>query len=487
MATLAAAVPDTKPHTPSPGAEKQPAPARALGIDALRGLAIIGMVFSGVFPHEAPWPGWMFHAQVGPPDFAYTPAVPGITWVDLVFPFFLFTMGAAFPLAMRKKLEQGQWSEVILNVFKRGALLLFFALVIRHLNWFGLQGAAWVDQLTSLLTFGCFFLVFMRFPKLGSGKATGLKVLGFMVIAALLGAHLAFTDFTFDKSRNDIIIVVLANMAVFGSIIWMLTRHNLLLRMGTLAFFAAIRLTHDIEGSWTSAIWDFHPSVSWMYQFMFLKYLCIVLPGSVLGDLLLKYRSAATEQKGSVSRGVLSLICFSFLVVNLYGLYTRQVELTLALDAVLSGAGLWLLRKPVIRQEELFQKLFGWGVFFLALGLTFEPYEGGIKKDPSSYSFWFLTSGLAFFAYILCELVSQRFSRHLFWKSIIQSGQNPMVAYVATAFLVSPLLALTHLNGGLESLREANVYLGVVKTFVITGAVVAVTAFTTRKGWFWRT
>ncbi|GAB2545919.1 DUF5009 domain-containing protein [Rufibacter soli] len=471
----------------APLVASRPVAARALGIDALRGLAIIGMVFSGVFPHELPWPGWMFHAQVGPPAFTYTPEVPGITWVDLVFPFFLFSMGAAFPLAMGKKLDQGQGREVFLNVLKRGALLLFFAIIIRHLSWFGLQGPAWVNQLTSLLTFGCFFLVFMRFPKMGSGQATGLKLAGFGLIAALLWAHVTFTDFTFDHTRNDIIIVVLANMAVFGSLIWVLTRHNLLLRMGALAFFAAIRLTHDIEGSWTSAIWDFHPSVKWMYQFMFLKYLCIVLPGSVLGDLLVKYRSTAASSEKGVSKGLLAVVCFAFILGNLYGLYTRQLGLTLALDAALSAAGLWLLRKPANVQEQLFQKLFGWGVFFLFLGLTFEPYEGGIKKDPSSYSFWFLTSGLAFFAYILCEVLSQSLHRNLLWKSIIQSGQNPMVAYVAAAFLVSPLLALTHLSEGLEALREANVYLGVVKTFVITGAVVAVTAFTTRKGWFWRT
>ncbi len=487
MALLATPTLKPKPFAEAPAAVGKPTAARALGIDALRGLAIIGMVFSGVFPHEAPWPGWMFHAQVGPPNFTYTPEVPGITWVDLVFPFFLFSMGAAFPLAMGKKLEQGQWAEVLLNVFKRGALLLFFAVVIRHLSWFGLQGPGWVNQLTSLLTFGCFFLVFMRFPKLGSGQATGLKIAGFALIAALLGAHLMFTDFTFDKSRNDIIIVVLANMAVFGSIIWIITRHNLLLRMGALAFFAAIRLTHDLEGSWTSVIWDFHPSVKWMYQFMFLKYLCIVLPGSVLGDLLVKYRSTDASAGAGVSRGWLGLVCFALLVTNLYGLYTRQIGLTLALDAALCAAGLWLLRKPLTVQEQLFQKLFGWGIFFLFLGLAFEPYEGGIKKDPSSYSFWFLTSGLGFSAYILCELLSQKLSQNLLWKSIIQSGQNPMVAYVAAGFLVSPLLALTHLSVGLEALRETNVYLGVVKTFVITGAVVAVTAFTTRKGWFWRT
>ena len=70
---------------------------RALTIDLLRGVAIIGMVLSGQILWNAELPAWMFHAQVPPPEFRFDPTVPGITWVDLVFPFFLFSMGAAFP------------------------------------------------------------------------------------------------------------------------------------------------------------------------------------------------------------------------------------------------------------------------------------------------------------------------------------------------------------------------------------------------------
>lgn len=463
------------------------APARALGLDALRGLAIIGMVFSGVFPHESPWAGWMFHAQVGPPTFTYNPTIPGITWVDLVFPFFLFAMGAAIPLAMSQKVKEAKYGEVLVNVIKRGALLLFFAVIIRNMNFYGLQAPDWVNQVTALLTFACFFLVFMRFSALSSTQALLVKVAGFTLIAAMAWAHDSFTGFEFDKSRNDIIIVVLANMAVFGSVIWLFTRANTLLRMGVLALFAAVWLTHGIESSWTNAIWTFHPALSWMYQFMFLKYLCVVLPGTVLGDLMLKYKPTHSSRQTYISQSLLGCLCFALIIVNLYGLYTRQVGFTLGVDAVLCLVGLILVRKPVSGQEKLWQQLFSWGVFLLVLGLMFEPLEGGIKKDPSSFSYWFLTSGLAFFAYILCDILSQRFRQNLLWKSVIQSGQNPMVAYVATAFLITPLLVLTHLSDVLAMLREINVYLGIVRALVITGAVVAVTAYTTRKGWFWRT
>ena len=73
---------------------------RASSLDALRGYAILTMVLSG----SVAWgvlPGWMYHAQVGPrSNFVFDGSIYGITWVDLVFPFFLFAMGAAFPFSI---------------------------------------------------------------------------------------------------------------------------------------------------------------------------------------------------------------------------------------------------------------------------------------------------------------------------------------------------------------------------------------------------
>ncbi len=82
---------------------------RADSLDALRGFAIITMILSGSIPFGGPvaLPGWMYHAQLPPPNHVFNPNVPGITWVDLVFPFFLFAMGAAFRFALRKRIDQG--------------------------------------------------------------------------------------------------------------------------------------------------------------------------------------------------------------------------------------------------------------------------------------------------------------------------------------------------------------------------------------------
>src|SRR5690606_25393810 len=157
---------------------------RNYGIDLLRGLEIIGMVLAAVIPWAAEFPGWMYHAQVGPPDFKFNPNNPGITWVDLVFPFFLFAMGAAFPLALRKKLENGNYVVIFQGLLRRGLLLLFFALALAYLAPDNLTSTSPVNYLTALITFGCFFLVFLRFE--GSRfKKYGLQVLGFLIVAVL--------------------------------------------------------------------------------------------------------------------------------------------------------------------------------------------------------------------------------------------------------------------------------------------------------------
>lgn len=81
---------------------------RIAAIDILRCLAIIGMTFSANEGFFSDLPGWMFHAQTPPPTYDFNPNNPGLTWVDLVFPFFLLSMGAALPFSLRKKLSKGE-------------------------------------------------------------------------------------------------------------------------------------------------------------------------------------------------------------------------------------------------------------------------------------------------------------------------------------------------------------------------------------------
>lgn len=97
---------------------------RALNLDALRGFAILSMVLAGTIPYTG-LPAWMYHAQLPPPDRTFNPNLPGLTWVDLVFPLFLFCLGAAIPLALNRRLNEQPLSKVLIHILERTALLAF--------------------------------------------------------------------------------------------------------------------------------------------------------------------------------------------------------------------------------------------------------------------------------------------------------------------------------------------------------------------------
>ena len=146
---------------------------RSLALDALRGLAILAMLLSGQLPFgQNALPAWMYHAQEPPPKFEWIGTLPGISWVDLVFPFFLFAMGAAFPLALSRRMKPGSspW-RLLAFVLERGFLLGFFALFVQAIRPYTMSlhptTATWLVALLG-------FLIFFRFsrgcPQLGRGS-----------------------------------------------------------------------------------------------------------------------------------------------------------------------------------------------------------------------------------------------------------------------------------------------------------------------------
>jgi predicted acyltransferase len=474
---------------------------RAYALDALRGLAILGMILSGQLPYgEKSLPAWMYHAQVPPPDHKWVATLPGITWVDLVFPFFLFALGAAIPLALGRRLEQGgpKW-KVALLIAERGVLLAFFALYVQAIRPYGISEhpttATW---LMALLGFGLLFPILTRL--LASWTAPwrwGIRIGGWLGAAALL-AFLRYPDgMGFSLNRSDIIIVVLANMAVFGALVWWLTRNNLLLRLAVLGVLVAIRLSNmpqPLEG-WVSDVWRWSP-LPWIYKLYYLQYLFIVVPGTIAGDLLLRWmrEEAADAEAVAGARlawsplrfGAIAALMLCLPVLLVVGLKARWLVGTTLLTFCLCALGWRLLSKPATASERLFHALFNWAIYWLVLGLFFEPYEGGIKKDKATMSYYFVTAGCAICLLIAFSILVEVFQRRRWVQLLIENGQNPMIAYAGINNLVIPVLALTGADRLLSGLA-ATPWLGFVRGAIITLLLaLSVSAFTRLKV-FWRT
>lgn len=466
---------------------------RSYALDALRGYAIVTMVLSGSIVFGI-LPGWMYHAQTPPPSNVFNPDISGITWVDLVFPFFLFAMGAAFPFSIGKRLSEGVSKfKILLDTSKRALQLVFFAIFIQHFYPWVLSNPqdvrAW---LLSLTCFALLFPMFMRMPFEAPKWVHSAIKIGAYVVAFLL---LYFTDYAggrkFDPYFSNIIILVLANMAFFGTIVYIFTAHSKILRLAILPFVMAIFLAKDIEGSLAKMIFTWTP-LAWMYKFAFLKYLFIVLPGSIAGEYVYEWMKNKEDDdsvdKRIVNRSAIMLLGVALLVIvsNVVCLYNRWLLPNLIINGLLFALAYWVQRNTISRHQKLWKQLFTLGAYLTLLGLFFESYEGGIKKDPSTFSYYFLCSGLAFLAMVIFHIICDYYKYTRSTAFLVMSGQNPMIAYVATNLLTIPILNLIGVYSYF-SIFSQNVWLGALQGVVITSIAVVVTMFFTRIKWFWRT
>jgi len=467
---------------------------RNISLDALRGFAILSMVLSGSIAFGDVLPAWMYHAQVPPPDHMFNENIAGITWVDLVFPFFLFSMGAAIPMALNKQVQNNR---SFLHIFwiaaRRFLLLAFFALFLEHMKpWEQAAQPAAKEYLLSIAAYGLLF--FQLYQNKNDRKRklfAGLKIVAFIGGLALL-YFLPFSGNGFKFTNSDIIIIVLANMAFVGTLIWWLTKTNVWLRVGLLLFIMAVFLaSKEVNGGWAKALYQFSHVGSfkfdWLYQFYFLKYLFIIIPGTIAGECFLKFNNSdASPAKMHFNELLIGLLSFALVITNTIFLFTRELLLNLAATALLISIVYVLIKKSGKKKHSLVTHFFKAGAFLLILGLFFEAYEGGIKKDHSTYSYYFVTSGLAFFILIAFNSLAQFKIGTVICNYLSLNGRNPMLAYVTGSLLLLPVMQLTGMTAVFDSMNS-NAWLGFLKGVLFTGIVSLVTVFCTKRGWFWKT
>lgn len=154
---------------------------RILSVDIFRGLTIFLMVFVNELAGVSDIPLWMKHVPAG---------VDGMTFVDVVFPAFLFIVGMAIPFAVENREAKGEgraafWQHVLIRTL--GLLVLGVYMV----------NSAEMNREASLIPHGWWaaslyvaaILIWNRYPKTEeAGKKrlfAGLRIAGIIILAAL--------------------------------------------------------------------------------------------------------------------------------------------------------------------------------------------------------------------------------------------------------------------------------------------------------------
>jgi heparan-alpha-glucosaminide N-acetyltransferase len=176
-------------------------PARITSIDAARGFVMLTMIYvndlAGAAPGIVPW--WMNHYDEMRPR---PPVEDGMTFVDMVFPGFLFLVGMSIPFALGNRLKKGEpWWSVLGHVVVRTLSLLTLGILMVNAengpnHAAGLSRDGW-----TALMFTCGILAFvdlspfwlgkddLRSKKLWRGISGVIRVLGMAGLIVLAFAY----------------------------------------------------------------------------------------------------------------------------------------------------------------------------------------------------------------------------------------------------------------------------------------------------------
>ena len=452
---------------------------RIATIDILRGITIFAMILCANIGYFSNLPAWMFHAQTPPPTYAFNPDVPGITWVDLVFPFFLFTMGAAFPLAMRKRLENGasRWS-VTGSLFRRWLTLTIFAIVLGNAYMIGTSTRPdLVKGIFNVVLWGVMFMSLVRLKDEKKCRLVNNAGMFLLIVMAVLGVD--YLGLKLSRWNSDIIIMILANVAFFGGLLWMFTKDSIRLRWLVLMFIIALKAL----SSYAPQVLDWVPSmgsIGWFFSWGFLQYLIIALAGSIVGDKLLEHsrsEQAVSIDMYHIAAGIVALVA---MLVQLWGLFTRHILADFIISAVLGLVFVAL----TIKRRNIVSWLGYFGFAFMLVGIMFDPIDGGITKDHCNLSYMLTTTGMT--ALTGTFVLALELKWQIKGRGLSGCGQNPMLAYAVTNFVTGPILAMIGIGAWLDAISAGSPFWGVIRGLVYTLLMVAITCLFTKKKLFWR-
>src|SRR2546426_2853811 len=182
-------------------------PNRLIFLDVFRGLTVAGMVLvnnPGSWAHiywpleHAEWNGW--------------------TPTDLIFPFFLFIVGVAIPLALGQRIERGDSRRALfLKVLYRSAIIFLLGEFLAGFPYFHLSTIRIPGVLQRIAV--CYFFASLIFLTTRP-RTLAIIAIALLVIYWLLMTHVAAPGYEVGDLSKEGSIAAYIDRRVFGPHIW---------------------------------------------------------------------------------------------------------------------------------------------------------------------------------------------------------------------------------------------------------------------------
>ncbi len=399
-----------------PHASTAPAPLcdpiaydRILSIDIFRGFTMLLMIFVNDLSSVRGLPRWTYHAHTQE-DF--------MTYVDVVFPAFLFILGMALPLAIERRLRKDPSllrlsGHIVLRTFA----LVVFGLILANTDagssalMHGLNTYVW--GLLALLGAMLVWAVYPRAPRYAA-LFRGMRISGLVLLllmAALFrriarNGHVAWIDFSYPEILG---LIGLTYLCV--SIFYLVTRR-----------------------------WAWAP---------FLWFVALTLFCCASADRLLLFPDRTSMWAWPVSNGSMAAIAMA-------GVFT---------SSLFFGPLSARLQTPTRRMAAAL----GFALLSAAAGLIAAPLGISKNRGTPTWSLWSIAASILVFTalYWLCDV-----QRRSAWAAFLMpAGSNTLLTYLVPDLVYFAIAATattwfrTHLAYGLPGLVRACIFTALMLTF----------------------
>src|SRR5215204_4873519 len=160
---------------------------RLTSLDVFRGMTIAGMVLVN---NPGTW-----SAIYGPLEHA---PWHGVTPTDYIFPFFLFIVGVAIPIALKKRMQNGVPRDLYLKIVQRAATIFALGILMSMIPFFQFNdttGIPYTIKILLVLSFSAALLLYLMEKRTAAGITAGVSALT-VLIFYFLGGDILWYNFS---------------------------------------------------------------------------------------------------------------------------------------------------------------------------------------------------------------------------------------------------------------------------------------------------
>lgn len=385
------------------------APKRILSIDIFRGLTILVMVFVNDLAGIKGLPWWNYHIP---------PGEQGLTYVDVVFPAFLFIVGMAIPLAIEKRKSMGDsLLKILYHIAIRSLSLVILGLLIMNGRDMdpvstGISYTTW-----NVIMFIGVILLWNNYPKTDDKSKRIFSILkwsGLVILVILLIIYRREVD-------GEILWINKKNWSILGAIGW--------------AYLSVCLLFLVLKG----------------------KFKLLALSFILLVALNVMSKAGLIDFIRYIPKIIWPLGSGSLASITMAGLILSMIFIKNSIASTINLKISWGI---------------GFAIILFLAGWLLMPF--GLAKIGSTPSYALFSSGICILLFIIMYLVVD-IKGHSRWASFLKpAGSNPLLTYILPDIYYA-ILGLAHAN-----IINPEGWPGVFRALLFSLFILAVSALMTR-------